>query len=291
MGRTETLAMAMCCLASALSMAADAPEVGVIIDYSPPGAMLYLERSELKLPVRIATVVHAGDRIQLPADSSVTVERADSRRVSSSGPGTWEVPAAPALGSIAPYFHRLALIMDPDYRLSASAITREVQFCKRESIAVPVLPKGALVKAGRRGLSMAWTGACPPYHLELKSAHDTLAVESGVASREFRFEQLTLDPGQYSVSITDSAGTIASFPFSARSEAPAWPDTLAADTSHLGTVARAVWLAEVDQGVWRIDSVELLRPLRRQHDRLAEAVSQSILGQRTEEGRDAIRVH
>jgi hypothetical protein len=284
MGRSEKIIIAMCCLASALSLAKDASDIGVVVDYSPPGAILYLDRAGLKLPVRIATVVQAGDKIQLPANSSVTVERADNQRLSSSGPGTWEVPAAPALGSIAPYFHRIALIMGPDYRLSASAITRGLDLCKRESIVVPVLPEGALVKAGPRGLSMAWTGGCPPFHLELKSDHGTLAVESGLASREFRFEQVSLDPGPYSVSITDRAGANATIPFAARSDGPAWPDTLATDTSHLGTVARALWLADIDRGVWRMDSVELLMPLRRQHDRLAEAVSQRILGQTSMDG-------
>jgi hypothetical protein len=269
----------MFCLASVVSPAADATDVGVIVDYSPPGAMLYVEHSGVKQPVRIASVVQAGDKIELPANSSVTVELADSRRMSSSGPGTWEVPAAPSLGSIASYFHRIALIMDPDYRMTASAITRDVKLCKEEPIFVPVLPEGAQVKAGQRGLSLAWTGGCPPYRLELKSDHGTLGVESGLASREFRFEHVTLNPGLYSVSIRDGAGVSANIPFTARVNGPAWPDALAANTTHIGTVARALWLAEVDQGIWRSDSVEMLMPLRNQHDALAEAVSERILGQ------------
>jgi hypothetical protein len=261
-----------------VALAADATDVGVVVDYSPPGAALYLERGGARQPVRIAAVVQAGDKIELPANSSVTVELTGNRRMSSSGPGTWQVPDAPSLGSIAGYFHRLALIMDPDYRQSASAITRGVAFCKGESIRVPELPEGARVKAGRRGVSLAWTGGCPPYQLELKSAHGTLA-ESRVAVREFRFEGLSLEPGLYSVSITDKAGTTVKLPFTASLDAPAWPDTLAGSSSHLGTVARALWLAEVDHGAWRLDSVELLLPLRREHDSLAEAVSRRLLSE------------
>jgi hypothetical protein len=163
--------------------------------------------------------------------------------------------------------------------MTASAITRDVKLCKEEPIFVPVLPEGAQVKAGQRGLSLAWTGGCPPYRLELKSDHGTVGVESGLASREFRFEHVTLDPGPYSVSITDGAGVSANIPFTARVNGPVWPDALAANTTHIGTVARALWLAEVDQGVWRSDSVEMLMPLRNQHDALAEAVSERILGQ------------
>jgi hypothetical protein len=238
-----------------------------------------VEHSGVKQPVRIASLVQTGDKIQLPANSSVTVELADSRRMSSSGPGTWEIPAAPSLGSIATYFHRIALIMDPDYRQTASAITRGVTFCKQQPILVPVLPEGALVKAGERGLSLAWTGGCPPYSLELKSDHGTVGLESQLPSREFRFENVSLIPGPYSVTITDNAGMKATASFTARIDAPAWPGPLATDTSHIGNVARALWLADVDQGVWRVDSLELLLPLRRQHDPLAEAVSQRIVAQ------------
>jgi len=271
--------MAMGCLAHALAIAGDAADVGVIVDYSPPGAMIYLQRGDTRQPVRIATVVQAGDKIELPASSVVTVELADSRRMSSSGPGTWEVPAAPALGSIATYFHRIALIMEPDYRVSASAITRTLKMCKGEPIVVPLLSQGARVKAGERGLSLAWRGGCPPYRLELKSEHGAPRIENGLASPEFRFEQLSLQPGIYSVSITDTVGTNVTLPFAARIDAPAWPDSLAGNTSHIGTVARALWLADIDEGAWRMDSLELLVPLRREHDPLAETASRQIVAQ------------
>jgi hypothetical protein len=260
-----------------LALASDATDVGVIVDYSPPGALLYLEHTGAKQPVRIASVVQAGDKIELPANSSVAVELSDGRRMSSSGPGTWEVPAAPSLGSIATYFHRIALIMDPDYRQTGSAITREVTFCQRQPIVVPALPEGALAKAGRRGLEVNWAGGCPPYRLELKSDHGTVGVESGLVSREFRFEQVSLAPGSYSVSITDKSGANVDIPFTARAKGPVWPAELASNASHLGTVARALWLADIDHGVWRIDSVELLMPLRRERDPLAEAVAEEIL--------------
>jgi hypothetical protein len=276
MGRAFVGIMAAWGLALAIATRGAAAEVGVITDYSPPGAMLYLERTGVKQPVRIATVVQSGDKIELPASSSVTVELSDSRRMSSSGPGTWEVPAAPALGSLATYFHRLTLIMEPDYRLSASAITRGLALCNGEPIVALALT-GALVKAGQRGLSLAWKGGCPPYRIELKSDHDSLGIESGLVSPQVRFESITLDPGPYSVAITDRTGASLVMPLTARRDGPACPEALARDTSHIGTVARALWLADVDAGAWRIDSVELLLPLRRQHDPLAEAVSAQIL--------------
>jgi hypothetical protein len=266
-------------LSVACSVAGDGTQIGVIVDYSPPGASLYVERSGVKQPVRIASVVEAGDKIELPASASVTVELADGRQMSSTGPGTWEAPDAPALGAIATFFHRVALIMEPDYRLTASAITRDVTLCKTGPIRVPVLPRGARVVAGERGLSLTWTGGCPPYRLELTSDHGTLRMESGLTSREYRFEQVALNPGSYAVSITDRAGTNVTLPFAARADRPAWPDTLTTDSSHLGTMARALWLADVDQGAWRLDSGELLLPLRRQHDPLAQAVWASILAQ------------
>jgi hypothetical protein len=281
MGRilTSLCIVIACCLSFASSMAGDVAQIGVIVDYSPPGASLYLERAGVKQPVRIATVVQAGDKIELPASAAVTVELADSRRLNPTGPGTWEAPDAPALGSIATFFHRVALVMEPDYRLTASAITRDVKLCKPAPIRVLVLPEGARVMAGERGLSLEWKGGCPPYRLELTSDHGVLGVQSDLKTSEYRFEHVTLNPGAYAVSISDRAGTSVTVPFTARSERPAWPDALTSDTTHLGTVARALWLADVDQGVWRLDSGELLLPLRRQHDPLAEAVWANILAQ------------
>jgi hypothetical protein len=38
-----------------------------------------------------------------------------------------------------------------------------------------------------------------------------------------------------------------------------------------------LWLADIDEGAWRMDSLELLVPLRREHDPLAEAASRQIV--------------
>jgi len=103
-----------------------------------------------------------------------------------------------------------------------------------------------------------------------------LDVKSGLTSREFRFEQVSLEPGSYSVSISDGGGAKTTLPFTARTDAPTYPQALASNSSHLGTVARALWLSDIEQGVWRMDGVELLVPLKRQHDSLAEAVSEII---------------
>jgi hypothetical protein len=158
---------------------ASASDVGVVVDYSPAGATLYLSRAGVQSPViiEIATVVQAGDEIQLLANSTVTIELADNRRITSSGPGTWSVPSAPALGSIAEFFHRIEFIVDPNYSRTATAITRGPGRCTSEDappIAAPILPARAQVKAGMRGVSVAWTGGCAPYHLALNSKQSAL---------------------------------------------------------------------------------------------------------------------
>jgi hypothetical protein len=124
---------------------------------------------------------------------------------------------------------------------------------------------------------LAWKGGCPPYRVELSSEHGTLGVQSGLHTPEYRFEHVALIPGHYSVSITDRAGASVTAPFAARIDRPAWPDALTTDRSHLGTVARALWLADVDHGIWRLDSGEVLLPLLRQHDPLAESVWSNIV--------------
>jgi hypothetical protein len=55
------------------------------------------------------------------------------------------------------------------------------------------------------------------------------------------------------------------------------PPDLATDTSSLGVIAQAAWLAGQDGGRWRLESFERLRPLIRAGDPLAGAVGDGVL--------------
>jgi hypothetical protein len=279
----HTALVASLCLRAVASIANEAPDVGVVVDYSPAGASLYLKRIGVsrEIPVMIAAVMRAGDKISLPGDSSVTIELSDNQRITSSGPGIWEVPAAPRLGAIAAIFHRFEFVIDPNYNNVATAITKGAVRCspdEAQPISVPILRADSKMKAGRRSLSLAWTGGCPPYTLALHTGSNTLRMKRGLIESQFRFENVSLRPGTYSVSITAAGGTRANFPLEALADGPVLPNALTADKSHLGAVARALWLADVGDGAWRLDCVEMLMSLHAR-DPLEDAVVQLLLRQ------------
>jgi hypothetical protein len=60
---------------------------------------------------------------------------------------------------------------------------------------------------------------------------------------------------------------------------PPPPPDLAGDPSALAVIARAIWLADQDEGAWRLDSFEMLRPAIRRGDPLAGRVGDVLLWQ------------
>lgn len=234
-----------------------------MIAYAPDEAILQLRRPGVSgsLPVGIATVVRTGDEITLPAQSTLTVEFADNRQIVSSGPGTWMVPPAPSIGFLAALFHRVEFSMAPNDVRVATAITRSSQSCEAASvapIAVPAWRPNARVIAGRRGLSLAWTGGCPPYQVELRAGEHLIASQSAVKVAEVRFDDLTLAPGVMTLAIKGARGAPASFSIVVAAHQPMPPRALIQDPSHLAQIARALWLADIEDGRWRLDAVELL---------------------------------
>jgi hypothetical protein len=262
-------------LGAPLALAGATAEVGVVISYTPDAADLYLTRQGVsgRIPVRIATLVQTGDQIVLPAQSTVTVELADDQRIVSAGPGSWTVPAAAPMGSIATLIHRFEFALSPGDVRTVTAITRSAVSCTQAEmpkISVPSLGPDAHIVSGKRGLSLAWNGGCPPYDVELWLHAHITARKSGLSESEVRFDTLDLTPGKYELVIRGSTGATARFPLTVAADLPKAPNELVGNASHLAIIARAMWLASAADGNWRLDSIESLIPLARNGDRLAE---------------------
>ena len=232
--------------------------------------------------MRIGAVVMAGDSIRLPAGAAVIVQQGDGQRLEFTGPGRFEVPAAAPLGRLSAIFRSISAVFDDEYRLAGTAASRSGEDCggggtEVRAIEVPLLAGEPAIAAGERDLPLTWVGGCTPFTVRLRAADDRVLYQESVEGRQVRLDDVPLDLGRYTVVILDATGLEFRGTVEVVTAAPTLPAALANDTSPLGIVAGAVWLAEQDQGRWRFDSFERLRPLIRAGDPLAGAIGDGVL--------------
>jgi hypothetical protein len=258
--------------------------VGVVAEYRPAaGRFIFTRQPGTEVvPVQIGSVVMTGDRVTLPAGASVIVQLANGETASFKGPGTFAVPAAPPLGKVASTLQSMSALLDDDYRLAGTAASRGGEKCEQKDgdvnpIAVPILVPGARVIAGQRDLPLAWRGGCPPFVVRVLSGKDSLIHRESIEGWQLRLDDVPMSVGQYSIAITDAAGRRFTADLSAVARGPDLPPDLLMDTSSLGVIAQAAWLAGQDGGRWRLESFERLRPLIRAGDPLAGAVGDGVL--------------
>lgn len=258
--------------------------VGVVAEYRPAAGRFTFTRQPgaVVVPVQIGSVVMSGDRLTLPAAASVIVQLANGEVASFKGPGTFAVPAAPPLGKVASILQSMSALLDDDYRIAGTAASRGGEKCEQTGgdvnpIDVPILVPGARVIAGQRDLPLAWRGGCPPFVVRVLSGKDSLIHRESIEGWQVRLDDVPMTVGQYSVAITDAAGRRFTADLTAEARGPEMPPDLATDTSSLGVIAQAAWLAGQDGGRWRLESFERLRPLIRAGDPLAGAVGDGVL--------------
>jgi len=290
--RTLIGAMAFTLLTSIFSNAMPSTSVdqgvGIVANYRPAAGRFNISRSpgNKTIPVRIGTVVNAGDSFTLPAGATVIVHLADETVRNFDGPGTLTVPDARPLGKIASFFRSIPALFDDQYRLSGTAASRGSGDCgnadskQGSPINIPMLAPGAFITAGVRDLPLAWQGGCAPYDVSVTSGQQVIARRVAVTGQMTRLDKLALPVGRYTVAITDAANQGFEITLEARQRGPAMPADLASDRSPLGVIAQAVWLAEQDLGRWRLDSFEQLRPLIRAGNPLAGTVGDGLLWSR-----------
>jgi hypothetical protein len=276
------LTIAVLAILLPVSAAGDAAAAGVVVDYAPIGKPFSILRygAAAPIPAAIGVAVRAGDRIELPANGSVVLLLADDRTYPMSGPGVFTVPEARAPGAVRRLLQAFAgVLADAELARGADAVTRGGG-CERGEvpapITVPILRTGARVEAGVRDLPLAWAGGCPPFRLSVHRGESEVGSRTGLSSQG-RLDALPLTPGAYVVEIAGANGSVGRFALEAVEKRPTFPDDLSVIDGRLGVIARALWLADVDGGAWRLDSFELLRPLVRGQDRLAGSIGDALL--------------
>jgi len=262
-----------------------AAEVGVVADYRPANGRFAFTRpphGEL-VPVMIGTIVVAGDRVKLDTGDSITVQLGNDEVARFRGPGDFRVPHGRPLGRLAAIFHSLPELFNDTHGWTGTAVSRGgVVDCgmsgyQPEPITVPALAPGARVAAGRRGLPLAWHGGCPPFAVTLLAGVISVAQRDSINAWQLRLDGLDLDAGRYTVHIVDSTGKRWEGAIEAVNQGPAIPADVAADNSSLGRNAQAIYIAELDDGRWRLESIERLHALVREGDPLAVALSDRLL--------------
>jgi len=264
-------------------LAAGDTEIGVVAAYRPPADRFTFVRAprDEAVPVRIGTVVMAGDRITLPARASLVIQLANGS-TKELGPGEHKIPDSGALGKLAAVFHSISGVFDDEFRHEGLAGSRGNEQCAAEgreveSIAVPILAPGARIVAGDRDLPLAWRGGCAPFVVTVLAGGQKLVHRESIEGRQIRLDDVPLVPGRYLVVITDADGRRFEAPLEAVSQGPALPTEIAADTSSLGVTAQSIWLAQHEDGRWRLESFERLRPLIRAGDPLAGTIGDGVL--------------
>lgn len=269
--------------------AAEGVAVGVISEYSPTDARYALKRSGdasgATVPVRIGTVVMVGDEIVLPATGAVTVSVADGAPRRINGPGTFRMPAGAELGVARRVLQAVTAIFDVEYRSAVTAVSRGgAAACEPSAvplpILVPILREQARIVSGIRDLPLAWSGGCPPYAVILSVGTTIVERRDNIPRSQIRLDGIALAAGTtYTVAISDSRGARRAIDVAAMAMAPTPPADLVRDASGMGMIARALWLADQDNGTWRLDSFEMLRPAIRRGEPMAGRIGDVLLWQ------------
>lgn len=246
--------------------AAESAEAGLVVDTAvPAGASAQLVRQGAELALRLGTIVRQDDVLRVRGTGSVTVQLVDGTEKKVDGPADWTVPAAARPGLLARVLHGLEGLLDRHATTAANAATRGAEEClsKHEStpFVVPVLKDGARVVAGTQPIAFGWAGGCPPFRVVLASAGGEIAHADGVAERTHEFAALALPAGAYRFTITDHYGFTATRSFEAVARGPVPARDLPAGDAPAARLGRALWLAGLDGGTWRLEAVKTLRPL------------------------------
>ncbi len=273
--------LAAATLANAASADPSATEVGMVVDYSPARAAHTIKRQDgSTLPVKLGTLVMAGDLVVVTGTGRVFVQLNDGTQ-RDVGPGEWRVPEAKPLGAVASLLRSLPRLLDVQARIAASASTRGGEACDGddagEAIEAPILRAHSKVSAGRQNLALGWFGGCAPFEVIIARDATEVAKADALKRRQHQFVDLDLVPGHYELKIVDAAGRVQRYGIEAVAAAPTSPVDFEATDSATATIARALWLAELDAGTWRLEAFKTLRPLMAQRERIAGLIGDYLL--------------
>jgi hypothetical protein len=172
-------------------------------------------------------------------------------------------------------------LLDVQAHIAASASTRGGETCDaadpNAAIEAPILRAHSKITAGKQNLALGWFGGCAPFSVDLKKGATTIATAQGLKRRQQQFVDLDLAAGLYQLRITDAQGHERAYDIDVVATTPPPPADLDATDSATATIARALWLAELDDGDWRLESFKTLRPLMAQKERIAVMIGDYLL--------------
>ncbi|HEV7716760.1 MAG TPA: hypothetical protein VGO53_14280, partial [Steroidobacteraceae bacterium] len=102
-------------------------------------------------------------------------------------------------------------------------------------------------------------------------------VATRLEARSFAFPEVSLKPGTHVFRIEESRGREFQSTFEVVTSAPVAPEDLNATSATLGTLAQTMWLAEQEEGAWRLESVKRLQPLIVERQLLAARMADAFL--------------
>jgi hypothetical protein len=252
-------------------------DVGWVIEYSPPEAVHTIIRTASNTSVRLklGTAVYANDTVQMSTAGRVVIALADGTERQVDGPGNWRVPNSEAPSRIWQVLGSVLQLGEKQAQLAASAATRGNEECmpgksfQPDPIRVPILRVRSHVTAGVQSLAIGWYGGCPPFDVSLESPTRVVARASSLTKRFQQFSDVDLVVGAYRVQIQDKAGVSVNHVLAVVAEGPPSPTEFTKNNATAGVLARALWLADVDGGAWRLESIKTLRPLLLQRQPVA----------------------
>ena len=256
--------------------AAGGAEVGLVADYAPARNSHTIARADgTTQPVMLGTLVMAGDTVKVAGSGHVFVQLNDGTQ-RDVGPGEWVVPDVKPLGAVAQLLRSLPRLLDVQARIAASASTRGGEDCegaKPTPIDAPILRAHSKLTAGKQSIALGWFGGCEPYAVTMKKGEATVASAKDLKRRQQQFADLELVPGSYTIDIVDSRGQNAAYGLDVVATSPEPPADLSGADTATASIARALWLAELDGGAWRLESFKTLRPLIAQKEKLASLIA------------------
>jgi hypothetical protein len=255
----------------------------VVSRYLPTKADHFIERADgTTAVVALGAPLFAGDSVVVLPGGSVVLAYSDGDTEELSGATSFTVPAREPMGLVAQMFGRLQTVLGRQYRQGANLATRGDSDCGGEDaavlpLAVPALQPIAYLGPGHDDLSLAWVGGCGPYSLSISGHPGQRFSADGLLRPQARLATAGLATGEYRLSVRDASGQEYASRLVVHEGLPAGPFANDVDSNELTAVAYAAWLAGHEDGRWRWESFQVLRPWIRRGSALAGTYGDLLL--------------
>ncbi len=260
-------------LASAPLAVAQDP-AAVVSRYLPAAAEHSVQRADGSTAVvALGMPLFAGEVVVVQAGGSVVLAYADGKSAEVNGGASFTVPEHEPLGFAAQVYGRLQSVLGRQYRRGENLATRGDGKCDDDTapaqLAAPAIAAESYLGPGHTDLSLAWVGGCAPYTLSLQDANGRGYGAERLGRPQTRLDTPDLRAGEYTLVVSDARGERLSARILVRDTLPRGPFATVAEPAELDAVAYAAWLANHEEGRWRWESFQVLRPWIRNGSTLA----------------------